>query len=294
MTGRSKSARTHEYELGHSDRELKRLATQAQLVDPFTREFFRDGGLAPGMRVLDIGSGAGDTALLAADIVEGAGEVVGIDRSALAVSAAHNRIKALGRCNISFREGNPEALDSAEMFDAVVGRYVLMFSSDPVAMLKSVARHVRPGGVIVFHEADWRGYRSTPPSPAYDKCCDWIIRTFQKVGTNPFVGSDLYSAFMQAGIPAPTMALRALIGGSSSSVSGADLVADLAITMAPVMEELGVIAHGEIDPDAFKERLIAEVMRLGSVVVGRSEIGAWSRMARHRRVTTSPRTPRDR
>ncbi|MBV8103294.1 MAG: methyltransferase, partial [Hyphomicrobiales bacterium] len=75
MTGRSKSARTHEYELGHSDRELKRLAAQAQLVDPFTREFFRDGGLAPGMRVLDIGSGAGDTALLAADIVEGAGEV---------------------------------------------------------------------------------------------------------------------------------------------------------------------------------------------------------------------------
>jgi len=278
MTSRRDSARTHEYELGHSDRELKRLATQAQLVDPFTREFFRDGGVAPGMRVLDVGSGAGDTALLAADIVEGAGEVVGIDRSALAVSAAHNRIKAPERRNISFREGTPEeALDPAETFDAAVGRYVLMFSPDPVAMLKSIARHVRPGGVIVFHEPDWRGCRSTPPSSAYDKCCDWIVRTFQKVGTNPFIGSDLYSAFMQAGIPSPTMALRALIGGASSSVSGADLIADLAITMAPVMEEHGVIARGEVDPDVFKERLIAEVDRLGSVVLGRSEIGAWSR-----------------
>jgi len=129
MTSRRDSARTHEYELGHSDRELKRLATQAQLVDPFTREFFRNGGVAPGMRVLDVGSGAGDTALLAADIVEGAGEVVGIDRSALAVSAAHNRIKAPERRNISFREGTPEeALDPAETFDAAVGRYVLMFS----------------------------------------------------------------------------------------------------------------------------------------------------------------------
>jgi len=73
------------------------------------------------------------------------------------------------------------------------------------------------------------------------------------------------------------MALRALFGGASSSVSGADLIADLAITMAPVMEEHGVIARGEVDPDVFKERLIAEVDRLGSVVLGRSEIGAWSR-----------------
>jgi hypothetical protein len=52
MTSQRERARTHEYELGHSDRELKRLATQAELVDPFTREFFREGGLALGMRVL--------------------------------------------------------------------------------------------------------------------------------------------------------------------------------------------------------------------------------------------------
>jgi ubiquinone/menaquinone biosynthesis C-methylase UbiE len=278
MTSQGERKRTHEYELGHSDRELRRLATQAQLIDPFTREFFRDGGLRAGMRVLDLGSGAGDTALLAADIVGGAGEVVGIDRSPLAVSAAQDRVRALGRRNISFREATVDTLDPSDTFDAAVGRYVLMFSPDPASMLKSAARHVRPGGAIVFHEADWRGYRSTPPSPTYDKCCDWIVQTFRKVGTNPFVGSDLYSAFMQAGIPSPTMALRALIGGASSSVSGADLVADLAVTMAPVMEEHGVTAPGEIDPAVFKERLIAEVMRLGSVVVGRSEIGAWSRL----------------
>jgi len=47
-----------EYECGHSDRELKRLATQAQLIDPVTRRFFVDAGLKPGMRLLDVGSGA--------------------------------------------------------------------------------------------------------------------------------------------------------------------------------------------------------------------------------------------
>ncbi len=159
----------------------------------------------------------------------------------------------------------------------MVGRYVLMFNSDPAAMLKSAARHVRPGGVIVFHEADWHGYRSSPASPAYDRGRDWIVRTFQKVGTNPFMGGDLYSTFLQADIPAPTMALRALIAGETRRAGAVDLIADLVITMAPVMEEHGVVAPGEIDPAVFREQVIAEVSRLGSVVVGRSEIGAWSR-----------------
>ena len=48
--------------------------------------------------------------------------------------------------------------------------------------------------------------------------------------------------------------------------------------MAPVMEEQGVIARGEIDPVSFRQRLRGEVERGDSVVVGRSEIGAWSRM----------------
>ena len=82
--------RTHEYELGHTDRELKRLGTQAQLVDPMTRHFFINAGIAAGIRVLDIGSGAGDVAFLAAKLVGISGEVVGTDRSPIAVEAARS------------------------------------------------------------------------------------------------------------------------------------------------------------------------------------------------------------
>jgi len=48
------------YVLGHSDQELARLSEQARIVEPITRRFFREAGLVPGMRVLDVGSGAGD------------------------------------------------------------------------------------------------------------------------------------------------------------------------------------------------------------------------------------------
>jgi SAM-dependent methyltransferase len=230
------------------------------------------------MRVLDVGSGGGDTALLAADLVGDGGEVLGVDISPIAVAAAQDRMKALGKRNIAFVQSDPAALEIAEKFDAVVGRYVLMFNPDPAAMLRSLARRLRPGGVIVFHETDWKGIRSAPPVPIYDQCHDWIVRTFKKVGTNPYVGHELHSTFVRAGIPPPSMALRALIEGPSSEIAYFDMIAELAITMAPVMEEQGVVLPGEIDPASFGSRMRNEVERLESVVIGRSEIGAWSRV----------------
>src|SRR5436190_13944258 len=95
------------YALGHSDRELDRLAVQARLIDPITRRFFRDAGIAPGMRVLDVGCGPGDTTFLAADLVGETGEVVGVDRAPAALVAARRRANALSLHNVSFRQGDP-------------------------------------------------------------------------------------------------------------------------------------------------------------------------------------------
>ena len=207
--------RSHEYELGHTDWELKRLETQAKLVDPMTRRYFLDAGLAPGMRVLDIGSGGGDVAILAAAIVGASGEVVGSDRSPVAVAAASARVARLGFSNVSFREGDPTMMDFEQPFDAIVGRYVLMFSPDATAMLKGLVRQVKPGGIVVFHEVDWTGAKSSPPSPTYDCCHAWIVQTFQKVGTNPVMGLNLHAAFLAAGLPAPTLGLSALAGAAT-------------------------------------------------------------------------------
>ena len=68
MASQGESARAYEYELGHSERELKRLRLQAELIDPFTRQYYRDAGIEQGMRVLDVGSGGGDAALVAAEL----------------------------------------------------------------------------------------------------------------------------------------------------------------------------------------------------------------------------------
>ncbi|MET2830821.1 class I SAM-dependent methyltransferase [Mesorhizobium shangrilense] len=270
--------RRYEYELGHSDRELRRLATQAALVDPMTRQYFSRAGIQTGMQVLDIGSGAGDVAFLAAEIVGPTGTVVGSDRASTAVEAARERARERALDNVTFQECDPAAFAFDRLFDAVVGRYVLMFSPDPVAMLRGIARHLRPGGIIVFHEVDWTGTVSLPSSPIYDNCFRCIVETFHRVGTNPNMGLGLHSAFIKAGLPAPTMAVSALAGGGSDNSSGIDLLSDLAVTMAPVMEQSGVISVSDLGPDSLQERMRAEVIANRSVVVGRYEVGAWSRV----------------
>ena len=63
-----------DYVLGHEDAELARLEHQAGILAPATEAILRMAGLAPGMRVLDLGTGLGDVAFAAAGIVGPAGE----------------------------------------------------------------------------------------------------------------------------------------------------------------------------------------------------------------------------
>src|SRR5215475_9988384 len=163
------------YVLGHSAFELERLARQERLIGPATRDYFEAAGVVPGMRVLDVGSGTGVVAFLAAELVGPSGEVVGTDVAPTAVATANKAAAARGLARVAFREGDPAEMEFEQTFDAIVGRYLLWCQADPGAMLRKLAKHLRPGGVIVFHEMDWSFVRSVPAGPTYDCCCRWII-----------------------------------------------------------------------------------------------------------------------
>ena len=72
--------------------EEERLATQAHVIDPLTERLFRAAGLEPGMRVLDLGAGAGDVSMLAGRLVGPGGAVVGVEMSPDAVATARRLI----------------------------------------------------------------------------------------------------------------------------------------------------------------------------------------------------------
>ena len=268
------------YVLGHSDQELERLSLQARLIDPITRGYLLEAGLAPGMRVLDVGCGAGDVSFLAAQIVGDRGEVVGADTAPAAITTARARAQtqAQPRSNLHFLEGDPAEMSFEQPFDAVVGRYVLQFQRDPAAMLEKLARHVRPGGVIVFQEIDWDAHRSFPPVATYEQSCRWILETLRARGADPRMGIKLHAVFVAAGLPAPTMRSQSLIGGGPNAADIVRLKVALAATLLPEMERLGVATAAEVGIDSLSERMLKEVVANGSVIVENAAVGAWSRV----------------
>ena len=104
------SAPNREYALGRSPREYARLAMQAELLRPMTRRAFDDAGVTTGMRVLDLGSGAGDVCMLLAEMVGPTGAVIGLDVDGDAVGHGEDLVE-LGRDVEHGRAGLAEGED---------------------------------------------------------------------------------------------------------------------------------------------------------------------------------------
>ncbi|UQX86989.1 methyltransferase domain-containing protein [Jatrophihabitans telluris] len=270
------------YVLGHSEAELRRLETQARMKDPITRRFAIEAGVGPGMRVLDVGSGAGDVAVLLADLVGEHGQVVGVDRSVVGVAAARAKVAGRGLSNVAFVVGGAAEVSFDEPFDAVVGRYVLQFQPDPAAMLAALASHAKPGAPIVFHELDWSGVRSVPSAPLYDRVCRWCVAAVEGSGASAHMGLGLAAAFTSAGLPEPVLRLESLIAAAEHARDNLALIANIARTLAPAMAEHGIAQIDELDPDTLVDRMQAEVLANGTVLTAHLEIGAWAYQPRGR------------
>src|SRR5262245_60188429 len=93
---------TSQYALGSTDAEHERLIRQAARLAPLTQRLFREASIGPGQRVLDLGSGIGDVAMLAARLVGPSGEVVGVERDILSIARAKARVAAAALHNVSF------------------------------------------------------------------------------------------------------------------------------------------------------------------------------------------------
>src|SRR5690242_6283934 len=89
-----------------SEFEYERLVRQGALYEPFTRSAFVRAGITQGMRVLDVGCGAGEVARIVAEMVGTSGQVVSIDTDASALAFAKKR---LGATNIEFRQTTIES-----------------------------------------------------------------------------------------------------------------------------------------------------------------------------------------
>lgn len=267
------------YTMGRSEGETERLIQQSQLYEAVTLRFFQEAGLVSGMRVLDVGSGAGDVAMAAAELVGAEGEVVGVDVNAAILDTAQARVRELGFENIQFTAGDARTLDVGGDFDAVVGRLVLMYMSDPADALKQLTRHLRPGGIVAFQEADFTPYMSISRSdtPLMNKLVEWGVAVFQRSGAHIEMGMDLHRTFLDASLPAPVLHFVAPLGGAEDW-SGYDFIAGAFRSMVPLMEEFGIATAEEVDVETLAERIREETRVSKRPLLLPPHVTAWARL----------------
>lgn len=270
-------AESAEYVLDHSTSELERQTVEARAFQSFTRQMFIDAGIEEGMRVLEIGTGTGDVAMLAGELVGPTGSVVGVDRSCETVALARERARLKGLANVSFECADPQQnLAVGNDFDALVGRLVLMYLPSPAVILRRLVRHLRPGGIVAFQEINTLGARTVPPIPSHEQAQIWIRETFLRSGVEIQMGPKLHAVFRAAGLPAPQMRVDGLIGGSESIVP--TLMTDLIRTVLPLIEQFGLATESAVDIDTLEDRLRAELEASDGTISSPLLVGAWTKL----------------
>jgi SAM-dependent methyltransferase len=266
------------YAMGRTAEEEQRLQRQSVLYAPPTRQLFEAAGIGPGMKVLDLGSGAGDVAMLVAELVGPTGSVVGVDLNPTIIETAHRRAQAAGYANVTFVAGDMREAPLDDDFDAVVGRLILCHLPDPAAYLRQVLPHLRSGGVAAFYDLDKTSdAASYPPSGIHQRALGWIRQALTYGGVEIATGTKMHEIFLASGLPAPLIRVDALMGGSHAFVEAfTSYGAETVRTLLPLLIKGGIATAQEVEIATLAARWRDEVHEQGSVVRSYLFMGAWA------------------
>jgi hypothetical protein len=165
------------------------------------------------------------------------------------------------------------------MFDAIIGRFILMYVPDPAATLRRLAAHLRPSGILAFQELAMPAVRSVPDGPVFARCRRWLLETFERAGIEVDTGPKLYSIFLAAGLPAPQMIAAGRVEAGPDSFAYAYLAETLR-SLLPLMERLGIASPGELGIDTLAERLRREALENSACLPMLPPlVGAWARVS---------------
>jgi len=213
--------------------------------------------------------------MLVSKLVGPSGEVVGVERDARSIARARARVSEAGLRNVTFTQSDVSQIPSSKPFDAVVGRFILMFLPDPVAVLRSLSQLVRPGGVVAFHELSWAPFLLLAKGlPLWSAGASLVHETFRRSGANTEMGFALYRIFQEAGLPAPTMNLEMPLGNDPEFTRW---VPDVLGSLLPQVRQFNLPLEPLGDLATLPQRIQAEVAASNTVVTWMAMVGAWSR-----------------
>jgi len=175
----------------------ERLRVLARVVRPTTVELLARAGVAPGMSCLDVGCGGGDVSAELARLVGPGGRVLGIDLDESTVGLARAEAEQAGTSWLAYRVA-AVGDDVAGPFDVVYCRFVLTHLRDPAAAVAWMLARLRPGGMLVVEDIDFRGHFCDPPSAAFARFVELYERVVRSRGADPDIGARLPGLLLDA------------------------------------------------------------------------------------------------
>lgn len=190
-----------QYLHGTRPREQKRLALLNTLINRASLREISPGGAK---RILEVGSGLGQ---FARDMARAAGpgaRVLGIERSREQILGAERAARRDGESDlVAWRRGDALSLplrrEEWGSFDVAHTRFLLEHVPDPLRVVRSMVRAVRPGGRVVLEDDDHDVIRLWPEPAGFTPLWRAYIRSFDRLGNDPAVGRRLVSLLYEAG-----------------------------------------------------------------------------------------------
>ncbi len=217
-----------QYVHGTGQEEQQRLTRLNDLINAAS---LRELNPQPGERILDFGSGLGQLSRAMARL--SGVPVVGIERSADQIREALDQAEAAGeRELLDLRQADvfsELALTPTEwgQFDVAHARFLLEHVPYPEAIVRTMVRAVRPGGRIVLEDDDHDVLRLWPEPPGVRVVWDAYVRTYDRLGNDPYIGRRLVQLLHDAGAR-PRRSTWVYFGSCSGRPEFPDYVRNLA------------------------------------------------------------------
>ena len=176
----------------------------SRLNDLLNEASLRELGLQGGESILDVGCGLAQFTRAMARATGHEARVLGIERDLTQLDEARRLAEADGEKElVELRQGDaldlPLRDEEWSSFDILHTRFVLEHVSDPLAVARQMVRAVRPGGRIVLADDDHDVLRLWPEPPGLIQLWQAYIRSYDRLGNDPYVGRRLISLLHAAG-----------------------------------------------------------------------------------------------
>ncbi len=221
----------------------ERLRVLARVMRPATTDLLSRAGIATGMSCLDVGCGGGDVSAELARLVGPGGRVLGIDLDPTKVELASAEAAQAGTPWLAYRVA-AIGDDVAGDHDLVYCRFVLTHLRDPTAAVAWMLARLRPGGILIVEDIDFRGHFCEPPSAAFARFVELYEQVVRRNGADPEIGPRLPGMLLDAGCTGVRAGVVQPCGFEGEVTQLA------ALTMQNIGDALldaGLASHAEID-----------------------------------------------